>query len=139
MAESRTRVLVVDDEMLVRQDALDLLSRAGIEVHGFSSAAEVLAYLRDHSDETAAVFTDIWMESATEGVELARAIHARWPWIALIVTSGGTAQPPSGLPHKARYISKPWRPEQLLRLVQKSVPTAKLSSQAASQPAWRAA
>jgi len=48
-----------------------------------------------------------------------------------VVTSGGTARPPTGLPHKARYISKPWRPEQLLRLVQKSVSLSKPTSQAA--------
>jgi DNA-binding NtrC family response regulator len=131
MAERRSLVLVVDDEMLVREDALDLLGRAGIEVRGFCSASDVLAFLRDHSEETAAVFTDIWMESATEGVELARTIQAKWPWIALVVTSGGTARPPSGLPHKARYISKPWRPEQLLRLVQKSVGNSNPTSQAA--------
>ena len=41
-----------------------------------------------------------------EGLELARTIQAKWPWIALVVTSGATARPPTGLPHKARYIVK---------------------------------
>jgi FixJ family two-component response regulator len=124
MAQTRKLVLVVDDELIVREDAYDLLRRAGFAVRAFSSAAETLAYLRDHADETAAVFTDVWMETATEGLDLARVIHKTWPWIALLVTSGGTARPPSGLPMKAHYISKPWRPEQVLRFVQKNVATS---------------
>jgi DNA-binding NtrC family response regulator len=121
MTRQRRLVLVVEDELLVREDALDLLRRAGLDARGFSSAADTLAFLRDHAGETAAVFTDLWMETATEGLDLARVINASWPWIALLVTSGGTARPPMGLPLKAHYILKPWRPEQVLRFIQKSV------------------
>jgi DNA-binding NtrC family response regulator len=130
MAKQRRLVIVVEDELLIREDALDLLRRAGLDVRGFSSAAETLAFLRGHADETATVFTDVWMETATEGLDLARVINTTWPWIALLVTSGGTARPPTGLPHKAHYISKPWRPEQVLRFVQKSV-SSKRPSEAA--------
>jgi FixJ family two-component response regulator len=119
--QARRLVLVVEDELIVREDALDLLRRGGFDARGFSSAKETLAYLRDHADETAAIFTDVWMDTATEGLDLARVIHATWPWIALLVTSGGTARPPTGLPMKAHYISKPWRPEQVLRFIQKNV------------------
>jgi FixJ family two-component response regulator len=124
MAGSRKLVVVVDDELLVREDALDLLRRAGFDARGFSSAQETLSYLRHNADETAAVFTDMWMENANEGIELARTIQAKWPWVALLVTSGGTARPPNGLPLKAHYISKPWRPEQVLRFAKKSLAAA---------------
>jgi hypothetical protein len=90
-------------------------------VRGFASAADTLAFLRDHAQETAAVFTDMWLESATEGLDLASTINATWPWISLLVTSGATARPPTGLPLKAHYVGKPWRPEQVLRFIQKSV------------------
>jgi hypothetical protein len=63
----------------------------------------------------------MWLESATEGLDLAAIINRTWPWIALLVTSGATAPPPTGLPLKAHYLSKPWRPEQVLRLIQKYV------------------
>ena len=127
MARSRTLVLVVEDELLVREDALDLLRRAGIRARGFSSAEETLGFLRDHADETAVVFTDMWLESATEGLDLAATINGTWPWIALLVTSGATARPPTGLPAKAQYVCKPWRPEQVLRLIQKSVASDRTS------------
>jgi DNA-binding NtrC family response regulator len=130
MAKPRRLVIVVEDELLIREDALDLVRRAGLDARGFGSAAETLAFLRDHADETAVVFTDVWMETETEGLDLARIIHSTWPWIALLVTSGGTARPPTGLPMKAHYVSKPWRPEQVLRLVQKSV-TARRTPEAA--------
>ena len=117
---TKARILVVvDDELLVREDALDLLRRAGFDVRGFGSAQETLAFLRTHASETAAVFTDVWLENPAEGLDLASTINATWPWIALLVTSGATARPPTGLPFKAHYLSKPWRPEQLLRLIQK--------------------
>jgi DNA-binding NtrC family response regulator len=119
VAQNRGFVLVVEDELLVREDALDLLRRAGLDVRGFASAAETLAFLREHAQETAAVFTDMWLESMKEGLELASTINARWPWIALLVTSGAAARPPVGLPMKAHYLTKPWRPEQLLHLIHK--------------------
>jgi DNA-binding NtrC family response regulator len=131
MAGPRKLVIVVDDELLVREDALDLLRRAGFEARGFSSAQDTLTYLRHHADDIAAVFTDMWMESATEGLDLARAIQAKWPWIALLVTSGGTARPPNGLPLKAHYISKPWRPEQVLRFAKKSLAASPGAAEAA--------
>jgi DNA-binding NtrC family response regulator len=121
MAKLRKLVLVVEDELLIREDALDLFRRAGLEARGFASAAETLAFLRQHARETGAVFADMWMETPTEGLDLATTIIATWPWIALIVTSGATARPPAGLPLKAHYVAKPWRPEQVLRLIQKSV------------------
>jgi FixJ family two-component response regulator len=121
MAKPRRLVLVVEDELLVREDALDLFRGAGLEARGFSSATETLAFLRDHAQETAAVFADMWLESATEGLDLAATISATWPWIALLVTSGATARPPTGLPLKAHYVGKPWRPEQVLRFIQKQV------------------
>jgi FixJ family two-component response regulator len=131
MARRRKLVIVVDDELLVREDALDLLRRAGFEARGFSSARETLVYLRHHAEETAALFTDMWMESATEGLDLARTIQAKWPWIALLVTSGGMARPPNGLPLKAHYISKPWRPEQVLRFAKKSLAATPGAAEAA--------
>jgi DNA-binding NtrC family response regulator len=121
MAKPLTLVLVVEDELLVREDALDLFRRAGLEARGFSSATETLTFLREHARETAAVFTDMWLESATEGLDLASTINATWPWISLLVTSGATARPPTGLPLKAHYVAKPWRPEQVLRFMQKQV------------------
>jgi two-component system, response regulator PdtaR len=130
MAQLRRLILVVEDELLIREDALDLFRRAGLEARGFSSATETLAFLRDHAQETAAVFADMWLEGATDGLDLASTINATWPWIALLVTSGATARPPTGLPLKAHYVGKPWRPEQVLRFVQKSV-TADRSSEAA--------
>ena len=130
MAEPRRLVLVVEDELLIREDALDLLRRAGIEALGFTSAAETLAFLRDHAQETAAIFADMWLESAMEGLDLVATINATWPWILLLVTSGATAQPPTGLPLKAQYVAKPWRPEQVLRFIQKSVAPSR-SSEAA--------
>jgi two-component system, response regulator PdtaR len=130
MTQPSRLVLVVEDELFIREDALDLFRRAGLEARGFTTAAETLAFLRDHAQETAAVFADMWLESATEGLDLVSTINAAWPWISLLVTSGATARPPTGLPLKAQYVAKPWRPEQVLRVIQKSVASSRSSEPA---------
>jgi hypothetical protein len=72
----------------------------------------------------------MWLESAMEGWDLVATINATWPWISLLVTSGATARPPTDLPLKAQYVAKPWRHEQVLRFIQKSVAPSR-SSEAA--------
>ena len=121
MTNLRRLVVVVDDEPLIREYALDVLGSAGLEARGFASAAETLAFLRDHADETGAVFADLWLENPYEGVGLTRTISTTWPWIALLVTSGASARPPGGLPMKAHYVVKPWRAELILRFLRKFV------------------
>ncbi len=114
-------VVVVDDEPLIREYALEILGSAGLEARGFGSAAETLAFLRDHAEETGAVFADLWLESPYEGIGLTKSIAATWPWIALLVTSGASARPPGGLPMKAHFVPKPWRTELVLRYLEKFV------------------
>ena len=121
MTKLRRYVVVVDDEALIRDYALDILRTAGLEVRGFGSAAETLAFLRDHAQDTGAVFADLWLESPYEGIGLTKTIAATWPWIALLITSGASARPPGGLPMKAHFVPKPWRAELVLRYLKRFV------------------
>ena len=42
MTQPSRLVLVVEDELFIREDALDLFRRAGLEARGFTTAAETL-------------------------------------------------------------------------------------------------
>src|SRR4051794_14437115 len=96
------------DELLSGRDPKAVFSKNGLFDELKKALAERVfnAELDDHLDGQAAA-------GAT--------INRTWPWIALLVTSGATTRRPTGLPLKAHYLSKRWRPEQVLRLIQKDV------------------
>ena len=80
-------VLVVDDEVLVRTVAVDMVEQAGFEVIEASNADEAIRILESRQD-IRAVFTDIQMPGSMDGLRLAQSVRDRWPPVALIVTSG---------------------------------------------------
>ena len=106
----RPVVLLVEDQPLVRMLAADILEEAGFEVTEAATAPEALNHL-ERSDDVRVVFTDVDMPGGMNGLELARIVHARWPHIALVVTSGvcrpsgGPAARPRGFRRQARTSS----------------------------------
>ena len=106
-------ILIVEDDALLRADALVSLEDAGLRVVERADADEALGFLLEHSTEIAAVFTDINMPGHSDGVHLAEMISRHWPHIGVIVTSG-SARPSRELPSRVHFIPKPWRPEQIV-------------------------
>jgi CheY-like chemotaxis protein len=66
--------LVVEDEFLIRMDAVDMVRAAGFDVIEAENAEEVLI-LESRSDITI-VFADIQMPGSMDGLKLAAAIRA---------------------------------------------------------------
>jgi serine/threonine-protein kinase PknK len=82
------RVVVVDDEILVREGVASLLAGASYEVVGQAGDAAGLEELvREHAPDLAVV--DIRMPPAhtTEGLDAARAIRAEFPAIGILFLS----------------------------------------------------
>ena len=69
-------VLVVEDEFLVRMNAVFLLEEAGFDVLEAGSADEAIALLEARKD-IRIVFTDINMPGSMDGLRLAQAIRDR--------------------------------------------------------------
>ena len=115
------RILVVEDDPLLRMDATLMFEEAGFDVSEFDSADDALAYVWDRADEIAAIFTDVQMLGDASGVELASMVTASWPHIAVLVTSGLFYEAPEDLPSRARFIPKPWLPDQILAHVQQAI------------------
>ena len=81
---SSTNVLVVEDEMVLRLRAVDIVEDAGFTAVEAVSADEALAILESRSD-ISLLFSDIQMPGSMDGLMLARAVHERWPAIKIIL------------------------------------------------------
>jgi DNA-binding NarL/FixJ family response regulator len=82
------RVVIADDNLLVREGIAALLRRAGIEVAGESGCAEEL--LRDvdaHEPDVAIVDIRMPPGQSDEGVRAAQEIRARHPAVAIVILS----------------------------------------------------
>jgi DNA-binding NarL/FixJ family response regulator len=88
MAESRTRVAVADDDVLLREGLASLLERRGFDVVGqCGDPTELIALVRKHRPELAIVDIRMPPSNTTEGLDAARVIRAEVPKTAIVVLS----------------------------------------------------
>jgi CheY-like chemotaxis protein len=109
-------VLVVEDEFLVRMNAVSLLEEAGFGVLEAASADDAIALLESRKD-IRIVFTDINMPGSMDGLRLAHAIRNRWPPIELVLTSGQMRVRSEDMPERGHFLSKPYDPSELVEVV----------------------
>jgi two-component system, response regulator PdtaR len=94
---------VVDDNNLLRLYAGGLLVDHGFEVVEADSAEAALKVMRTHNG-VRLLFTDIRMPGR-DGLDLAREVHARWPSVLLVITSGQMKPAPSDIPDDGRFVA----------------------------------
>src|ERR1700682_2873221 len=99
-------VLVVEDEMLLRMRAVDMVEDAGFTPVEAINADDALAILESRSD-IELLFTDIQMPGSMDGLKLAYAVHARWPLIQIILVSGQLKLTDDDKPPDSRFFGKP--------------------------------
>jgi CheY-like chemotaxis protein len=84
---SRRRVLIAEDEILIRLDIADMLREQGWEVIETGTADDALAVLaRDQQFEM--VLTDVHMPGSHTGLDLARMVKQSYSHIKVVVMSG---------------------------------------------------
>ncbi|MGM4896879.1 response regulator [Tardiphaga sp. 839_C3_N1_4] len=98
-------VLVVEDEVLIRDFVSEELTDAGFEVIQVGTADEAIAVLEARQD-VHLVFTDIDMPGSMDGLKLAAAVRDRWPPVHIIITTGKAR--PLSIPANALFIPKPY-------------------------------
>jgi CheY-like chemotaxis protein len=103
----RPVVLIVEDEFLLRMDAVDMIRAAGFDVVEAENADEAIEILEARLDITV-VFTDIQMPGSMDGLRLAQAVRGRWPPIKIVATSGHVNVREKDLPEGGRFLPKPY-------------------------------
>lgn len=108
------KILVVEDEPLVRMAMVDVFVDAGLSVIEAANADEAWFILQGRSD-IALVVTDVDMPGTLNGAALAYDIRLEYPDLAVAVVSGVLPKPdlPTGVP----FFSKPLADETLRGLV----------------------
>jgi CheY-like chemotaxis protein len=113
-------VLVVEDEMLLRMRAVDMVEDAGYTSVEAMSADEAVAILESRSD-IALLFTDIQMPGSMDGLKLAHAVHERWPPIRIILVSGLLTRAEIDIPADSRFFGKPLQAKELIAVMQNMI------------------
>jgi CheY-like chemotaxis protein len=98
-------VLVVEDEVIVREFIQIELEDAGYEVILAANADAAIVVLEARPD-IHLVFTDIDMPGSMDGLKLAACVRDRWPPVHIIITTGKAR--PLTIPANALFIPKPY-------------------------------
>lgn len=117
---SRPNVLVVEDELVLRMRALDVVSDAGFNPVEAVNADQALSILESRSD-ISLLFTDIQMPGSIDGLKLAHAVHKRWPTIKIILVSGQVKVTDADKPTDSRFFGKPLEATQMIAELQEMV------------------
>jgi serine/threonine-protein kinase PknK len=87
-AETALRVVVADDDVLLRAGVVSLLSRSGFEVVGEAGdAVELLELVRDRVPDLALVDIRMPPTQTIEGLEAASTIRQQFPEVGILVLS----------------------------------------------------
>src|SRR5581483_6061190 len=113
-------VLIVEDEMILRMRAVDIVEDAGFCPIEAVNADEAILVLESRSD-ISLLMTDIQMPGSIDGLKLAHAVHERWPSIKIILVSGETKPSDAEKPEISRFFGKPLGVEQMVAELQAMV------------------
>lgn len=125
--EQGGRVLLVDDEDMVRRMSAMALQRAGFQVDAASGGEEAIALLRDHRYH--AVLSDIGMPGL-DGLQLLREVRAHDVDVPVVLMTGN---PDLDTAIRAielgalRYLVKPVRPHELVEVLRSATRLQRLA------------
>jgi two-component system cell cycle sensor histidine kinase/response regulator CckA len=108
------RILVVDDELIVRSWIARLLREEGYAVEIATDGAEALRLAQETPDEFDLVVTDVRMPQM-DGWQLGRRVREEWPGLPVLYISGYDVHQSAPGPHA--FLRKPFEADDLLRRV----------------------
>jgi two-component system, response regulator PdtaR len=111
---AQANVLVVEDDFLIRANAVDIIEEAGFRVDGAGSADDAIRILEQRRN-VGVVFTDVHMPGSLNGLDLARLVEQKWPGTGVIVTSGRAMK--MDIPGRAIFLAKPYSSWELVEKV----------------------
>jgi len=121
LASGHETILLVEDELPLRNFFSDLLRRCGYTVLAADSGPAALKLWQVHRDRIALLFTDLTMPENLNGIDLGRRLLADRPGLKVIYTSGYTGnledQRDLRLVEGANFIRKPFKPAALASII----------------------
>lgn len=130
-AGAHDRVLLVEDEPMIRQVAIAILEEKGYRVQGADAGPTALALLKRTGPPDVLV-TDVLMPGMT-GVDLAREMERRWPGMPVVFVSGYPAGNLKGYREgdpRVRFVAKPFDSATLLAAVGAALTAARAAAKA---------
>lgn len=115
----RIKILVVDDELIVRESLIGWLKKTGYEVAGAEGGARAIEMLSERDYDL--IFLDIKMPDMS-GIEVLQHIRANYPasMVIMITAYGSVENAVEAMKLGANdYLMKPFEPEQLALLVER--------------------
>jgi PAS domain S-box-containing protein len=113
-------ILVVEDELPVREMVRDVLVRQGYRVHEAASGREALDIWARHQKDIDLVLTDIVMPDGIMGTDLVSRLTEGRPDLPVIFSSGYSQESDEArlsLEAGVNFLQKPYRPATLIRLI----------------------
>ncbi len=117
-------VLLVEDDTAVRLLTSQILLRAGFKVLEANDGLSALQLAERYAAPIDLLLTDIVMPEGLDGVQVAGAVRARRPAIAVVYMSGYTNDArieSSLLNYGGRFIQKPFTPEALVHTLREAL------------------
>jgi DNA-binding NtrC family response regulator len=114
---SKGRILVIDDESIVRKSCSRALTPEGYEVKVSQSGVEALKMLEEESFDL--VLTDLKMPDI-DGIEVLKKIKEKWPQTEVIIITGYQTVDTAVKSIKLGafdYVEKPFTPDALVSAV----------------------
>lgn len=127
------RILIVEDDEMLRYLIVDAMSLLDVEVTACSTADEA-ALLLDRAPPFSVVMTDIWMPGLLSGWDLSNLVQARWPSLPIVISSGHRRVDVSLLPPHISFLPKPWDLDALLAAVENAISHSDISSPSYTNP-----
>ncbi|MDW6026655.1 response regulator [Mesorhizobium sp. BAC0120] len=100
------KILIVEDEPLIRMDLAEMLEEIGFSVCEAANADEAIVILESDPAITAVV-TDVEMPGTMDGLALTFVVRNRWPPCQLIVVSGQRRPNAEDMAEGSRFMRKP--------------------------------
>jgi two-component system, response regulator PdtaR len=108
------RILVVEDEVLIRALIAEELRRAGFRVIEADRADDALTYI-ESGEQVDLIFSDIRTPGSLDGLQLAEMLHGKYPDIPVVLTSGNTD--PMHVEIVRTFVPKPYDVMQTIALI----------------------
>lgn len=116
-SSNRSVVLIVEDDEILRDLLVEVVSDTGAEVRAVMSADAGLKAFQE-SSEVALILTDVITPGVLNGWDLVSAVRQVDASIPIIVTSGYCHHVCPELPKNACFLQKPWSIDQLCTMVE---------------------